>query len=84
MKIGIITHHYIKNYGAFWQAYALQEVLKEIFSSHDVCIINYKNDKHFLANTRPFLLENLMIAILKRIYVYTLPVLSSLFILQKV
>ena len=29
MKIGILTHQYIYNYGAFLQAYALQEKLKE-------------------------------------------------------
>lgn len=51
MKIGILTHHYINNFGAFLQAYALQEALKELFPDADVEIINYINVKHFLINT---------------------------------
>ena len=32
MKIGILTHHFIANFGAFLQAYALQECLKREFA----------------------------------------------------
>lgn len=45
--IGIITHHYIKNYGAFLQAYALQETLKILYPFSEVEIINYINRKHY-------------------------------------
>ena len=51
MKIGILTHHYVKNYGAFLQTFALQEVLKENFPNDDVYVINYINRKHLLINT---------------------------------
>ena len=35
MKIGILTHHYINNFGAFLQAYALQTALQEMYSNDD-------------------------------------------------
>lgn len=41
MKIGIITHHYINNFGAFLQCWALQEKLKSLFPEDEVYIINY-------------------------------------------
>ena len=50
MKIGILTHHYIKNYGAFLQTYALQEMLKKEFPNDEVYIINYINRKHLFIN----------------------------------
>lgn len=50
MKIGILTHHYIKNYGAFLQTYALQETLKKEFPNDEVYIINYINRKHLFIN----------------------------------
>lgn len=31
MKIGILTHQYIDNYGAFLQAYALREAMAKAF-----------------------------------------------------
>lgn len=40
MKIGILTFHRAINYGAVLQAYALQEVLKEM--GHNVSIIDYR------------------------------------------
>ena len=51
MKIGILTHHYIKNFGAFLQAYALQETVKQQFPKSEVYIINYINVKHNTINT---------------------------------
>lgn len=51
MKIGILTHHYINNFGAFLQAYSLQEAIKELFPEDEVCIINCINIKHFGINT---------------------------------
>ncbi len=51
MKIGIMTHHYINNYGAFLQAYALQNALSEMFPDDTVEIIDYINLKHSIINT---------------------------------
>lgn len=51
MKIGILTHQYINNYGAFLQAYALREAVAEMFPNDNVEIINYINFKHFIINT---------------------------------
>lgn len=50
MKIGIITHHYIKNYGAFLQTYALQQYLEETYPEAEVVIVNYVNRKHQIIN----------------------------------
>lgn len=50
MKIGILTHHYIKNYGAFLQVYALQETLKKEFPNDEIYVINYINRKHLIIN----------------------------------
>lgn len=43
MKIGILTFHYVHNYGALLQAYAMQEYLRK--QNHDVEIIDFKQ-KH--------------------------------------
>lgn len=51
MKIGILTHQYINNYGAFLQAWALRETIAELFPDAEVQIINYVNWKHYLINT---------------------------------
>ena len=41
MKIGILTHHTINNFGAFLQTWALQEKLRALFPDDEVCVINY-------------------------------------------
>ena len=51
MRIGILTHHYINNFGAFLQAWALRETVAEMFPNDDVQIIDYVNLKHFIINT---------------------------------
>lgn len=51
MKIGILTHHYINNFGAFLQTYALQEAIKEMYPKDEVYVINAINLKHFVINT---------------------------------
>ena len=51
MKIGILTHQYINNYGAFLQAWALRKAISELFPQDDVQIIDYINVKHYLINT---------------------------------
>jgi len=50
MKIGILTHHYVSNYGAFLQAYALTEAVAKEFPEDTVEIIDYINIKHFVIN----------------------------------
>lgn len=50
MKIGILTHQYINNYGAFLQAWALREAIAEQFPNDEVKIIDYVNLKHFIIN----------------------------------
>ncbi|MGI6096323.1 MAG: polysaccharide pyruvyl transferase family protein [Lachnospiraceae bacterium] len=50
MKIGILTHQYINNYGAFLQAWALRETIAELFPNDEVQIIDYVNLKHFIIN----------------------------------
>lgn len=51
MKIGILTHHTVVNFGAYLQAYALQEAIKKLRPNDDVEIINYIPIKHFIINT---------------------------------
>ena len=48
MKIGILTHHYINNFGAFLQAYALQEAVKKMYPQDEIVMINAINLKHFI------------------------------------
>lgn len=50
-KIGILTHHYIHNYGAFLQGYALQEAIKSLYPDDKVYMINFINKKHAIKNT---------------------------------
>lgn len=50
-KIGILTHHYIHNYGAFLQGYALQEAIKKLYPEYEVYMIDYVNVKHLIKNT---------------------------------
>ena len=54
MKIGILTHHYINNYGAFMQTWALQEKLKELYPDDEVYVINYIMKKHQAINIAGF------------------------------
>lgn len=50
MKIGILTHHYVSNYGAFLQAYALADAVSKAYPDDTVEIIDYINLKHFIIN----------------------------------
>lgn len=50
MRIGIITHHYVKNYGAYLQAYALINRIKQLEPKTEVEIINKVVKKHYLLN----------------------------------
>ena len=47
MNIGILTFHLARNYGAVFQAYALQRIIED--NGYEVNIINYDSD--FLSNT---------------------------------
>ncbi len=51
MKIGILTHHYINNFGAFLQVYSLREAIAKLFPNDDVYVIDCMNYKHFIINT---------------------------------
>ena len=54
MKIGILTHHTINNFGAFLQAWALQEKIKSLFKNDEVYIINYIIPKQNIINVGGF------------------------------
>lgn len=54
MKIGILTHHTINNFGAFLQAWALQQKLKALFPNDEVCIIDYVIPKQNIINVGGF------------------------------
>ena len=54
MKIGIITHHTINNYGAFLQGWALQEKIKSLFPHDEVYMINYIIPKQNIINIGGF------------------------------
>lgn len=54
MKIGILTHHYVKNFGAYMQAEALLSVIKELYPNVNVEFIDYRIKKHEMANTLHF------------------------------
>lgn len=54
MKIGILTHHTINNFGAFLQTWALQEKLRSLFPEDDVRVINYIIPKQNIINIGGF------------------------------
>ena len=54
MKIGILTHHSINNFGAFLQCWALQEKLRALFPQDEVCVINYIIPKQNIINIGGF------------------------------
>jgi len=51
MKIGILTHHFVNNFGAFLQAYALREALAQEFPDDTVEIIDFINIKQYVINS---------------------------------
>ena len=50
MRIGILTHHYVKNYGAFLQMKGMYETLQRLYPEAEVTVINYVNQKHWRRN----------------------------------
>lgn len=77
MKIGIITFHFVSNYGAVLQCYALQEYLKG--HGYNVEVINYRPSYHtvrYSGYKNPFLvarenwIRNKDAKIIRRIYIY--------------
>ena len=50
MKIGILTHHYVKNYGAFLQMKAMYETLRSLFPDAEIIVVNYINSRHWRKN----------------------------------
>lgn len=50
MKIGILTHHYVKNYGAFLQMKGLYESLRTVYPEAEVLIIDFVKGKHWRKN----------------------------------
>lgn len=48
MKIGILTHQYIDNYGAFLQAVCLKRSMAKAFPEDQVEIINCINGENIL------------------------------------
>ena len=74
MNIGILTHHAVVNFGAFLQAYALQEAIKKLRSDAKVEIINFIHIKHFFINTLGWFLFYKNRQNVKHLYdVYKLP-----------
>ena len=54
MKIGILTHHTINNFGAFLQCWALQEKLIALFPDDEVRVIHYILPKQNIINIGGF------------------------------
>ena len=54
MKIGILTHHYVKNFGAYMQARALLSEIDELCPNAKVEFINFRVRKHEKANSIHF------------------------------
>ncbi|MDO5376905.1 MAG: Coenzyme F420 hydrogenase/dehydrogenase, beta subunit C-terminal domain [Clostridia bacterium] len=50
MRIGIITHHYVANYGAFLQAYALQKAVESLCPEDEVYVVDRVNARHGAIN----------------------------------
>lgn len=54
MKIGILTHHYVKNFGAYMQAKALLFVITKLYPDAYVEFIDYRIKEHEKANAVHF------------------------------
>lgn len=50
MRIGIITHHYVNNFGAFLQAWALQGEVRRLMPDADVCVVDLVCRRHACIN----------------------------------
>ena len=50
MRIGILTHHYVKNYGAFLQMKAMYETLRRLYPKAEIVVVNYVNPRHWRKN----------------------------------
>ena len=54
MKIGILTHHYVNNYGAYWQGLCLCQAVQQLYPHAEVRIIDFVNTKHWCINAGGF------------------------------
>jgi hypothetical protein len=63
MKIGILSFHYVRNYGAVLQNFALQTFLSESFSNFQVETIDYRC-KYLISNYNKRILTNSKASIL--------------------
>ena len=50
MRIGILTHHYVKNYGAFLQMKAMYETLRRLYPKAEIVVVNYVNPRNWQKN----------------------------------
>lgn len=57
-KIGILTFHDGKNYGASLQCYALKNTLELLYPEANVQVINFKKEKEYNKNNINFLSKN--------------------------
>lgn len=51
MRIGILTHHYVSNFGAYLQAWCLREAIASLRPGDTVEIIDFVLPKHKIINT---------------------------------
>ena len=65
MKIGILTFHFVHNYGAVLQAYALQEFLRS--NKYDVEFINFRPYERLFHEFRRFYIRRFISRNLKRV-----------------
>lgn len=54
MKIGILTHHYVKNFGAYMQAFALLSTIKKEYPIAQVEFIDFRVKKHEINEFKHF------------------------------
>lgn len=54
MRIGILTHHYVKNFGAYMQAKGLLSVISEKYPDETIELIDYRVPTHERLNTKHF------------------------------
>ena len=54
MKIGILTHHYVKNFGAYMQAFALLSTIKNKYPTAEVEFIDFRVKEHEFVTAKHF------------------------------
>lgn len=82
-KIGIITHHYVNNFGAFLQLYGLYRTLQMLNPDASVEVVDFRVGKHYFQNRRNLFLRKIRVRYAKEDILRWLKEIRLAFIYQR-